>query len=253
MPDSRGAIMQIDGVGFATYGHVPYRLSTLRVAAAAIYCRQVQYITVKRLDLPGPTSQPRDHETTCVIADSEEAVAALASEIPATFRDSADELVRRVAVGCVACFARRKRAAGDGYEVVGYELAQRGIFSALGRRNFAGHDVVFSHWAEVLPQYRGRRIHGLLFAARDAYFRARGATMVVGVCAAKNRASLQALRRDGAVVVGRVKQIALLGHLIVWETPWPRVKHALDRGRRLGAASPARTLDDLDDLAHRHA
>ena len=231
---------------------MPYRLAALRAAAAAVYCRQVQYITVKRLDLPGPArhSPATDHETTCVIADSEDAVEALASEIPATFRDSVDELRRRVAVGCVACFARRKRSDGAGHEVVGYELAQRGIFSALGRRNFAGHDVVFSHWAEVLPEHRGRRIHGLLFASRDAYFRARGATMVVGVCAAKNQASLRALRRDGAVVVGRVKQIALLGRLIVWETPWPRIAHALDRGRRLGAQ---RDVVDLDELAPRHA
>ena len=50
---------------------------------------------------------------------------------------------------------------------------------------------------------------GRLFAARDAYFRARGGTIVVGVCAPRNRASLRALKRDGATVVGRVKQIAL--------------------------------------------
>jgi hypothetical protein len=249
--DSRGRRVKDDGVGFAFQCNVPYRLSALRTAVAAVYSRQVQFITVKRLDLPSPrpSSWAVDPETSCVIAESVEAVEALAGEIPATFRDSADELMRRVALGCVVCFARRKRSDGEGQEVVGYELAQRGIFSALGRRHFAGSDVVFSHWAEVLPAYRGRRIHGLLFAARDAYFRMRGVTMVVGVCAPKNRASLQALRRDGAVVVGRVKQIAVLGH-VVWDTPWPRIKHALDVGRRIASADDA---VDLDELSLRHA
>jgi len=113
------------------------------------------------------------------------------------------------------------------------------VFSALGRRMAVATDVVFSHWAEVVPAHRGRRIHGLLFAARDAYFRPRGGRIVVGVCARRNRASLRALRRDGAVVVGCVGQLAVLS-LIVWDTPWPpRVSRRLTRSTARSRYNPA--------------
>jgi GNAT superfamily N-acetyltransferase len=225
---------------------VSHRLGFLGTTAAAVYRRQMQYLTVKRLDLPPRVqpSPPPDHETTCVIVESVDALRGIASEMPATFRDSVDGLMRRVALGCVVCVARRKRSDGEGTEIVGYELAQRGVFSAFGRRTAVAADVVFSHWVEVLPTYRGRRIHGLLFAARDAYFRGRGGTIVIGVCAPRNRASLRALRRDGAVIVGRLKQIAVLGR-IVWQTPWPRIEAALELGRRLGTPDDPATLDEL--------
>ena len=221
-------------------------LALVRGAVGAVYARHVQYITVKRLDSPdakqaaGPAADPA---TTCLIVDSVEALRVVAHEIPSTFRDSVEELTRRVAHGCVLCLARRRRPGGAGYEVVGYELAELGVFSALGRRKAAGADVVFSHWAEVVPAHRGRRIHGLLFATRDAYFRVRGGRIVVGVCARWNRASLRALRRDGAEVVGHVTQLAVF-RLIVWETPWPRIEHALEVGR-LGIAGDTAAVEEL--------
>lgn len=193
---------------------------------APVYHRRVQYITVKQLDdraAPAPSS-----EIHCVIADTPAALEALAPEIPKTFRDSIDELRRRVAHGCIVCAARRRRDDGAGYDVIGYELAERGVFSAHGRRRDVGAHVVFSHWAEVLPAYRGRRIHGLMFAARDAYVRRRGGKIVVGVCAPRNRASLHALSRDGAAVVGRVTQVTLLRGVATWDTPWERIEQALN-------------------------
>ena len=227
-------------------------LSFVRAAVAPVYSPLMQYITVKRLDLPTPGAElpPVDTRTKCLVVDTVDALRAVASEIPTTFRDSVEELRRRVAMGCVVCLARRRRTDGAGYEVIGYELAERGVFSALGRRKAVAADVVFSHWAEVLPAYRGRRIHGLLFAARDAYFRPRGGAIVVGVCARWNRASLRALRRDGAVVVGRVRAISVLRRMIVWETPWHRIERALDVGRRRGGAREALPMEDL---APKHA
>ena len=145
-----------------------------RAAVSAIYSRQVQHITVKRLDVPDARRPGPDPGTTCLIVDSVYALATLTGDFPSTFRDSVEDLARRLMQGCVVCVARRKRADGAGYEIIGYELAERGVFSALGRRKGVASDVVFSHWAEVLPAYRGRRIHGHMFAARDAYFRARG-------------------------------------------------------------------------------
>ena len=111
--------------------------------------------------------------------------------------------------------------------MVGYEIAERGIFSALGRRIAVPSDVIFSHSVEVLPAYRGQRIHRLLFSTRDAYFRARGGRIVCGVCAPNNKASLRALRRDGAAIVGTVERISLLRVFVLSYTPFHRIAQLL--------------------------
>jgi len=192
----------------------------------SVYSRQRQLITLKRLD--GHAARPPAiHGIECVIVDSPEALRALAPEIPGGFRDCVEELERRVTAGCVLCLARTKRDDGGGMTVIGYELAERGVFSALGRRVPVAPDVIFSHWAEVLPAHRGRRVHGLLFAARDAYFRRHGGAVVCGVCAPHNRASLRALRRDGAEVVGAVERVTLLRSFAVWQTPVERIEAAI--------------------------
>jgi GNAT superfamily N-acetyltransferase len=203
-----------------------------RAVTASLYCRQQQYITVKRLDggaadtTVTPTMRPS--ETECLMVSSVEALHALSPEFPPLFRDSIAELATRVARGCVVCLARRPRADGAG-TVVGYEIAERGTFSALGRRHVVGDHVVFSHYAEVLPAYRGQRIHGLMFSTRDAYFRERGARLVCGVCLPHNQASLRALRRDGATVVGTVERVVVLRSFVIWTTPFERIARALER------------------------
>jgi hypothetical protein len=88
-------------------------------------------------------------------------------------------------------------------------------------------DVIFSHYVEVLPACRGQRIHRLLFSTRDAYFRQRGGRVVCGVCEPQNHASLQALRRDGALIVGVVERIAVLRVFVMSYTPFDRIAHLL--------------------------
>jgi GNAT superfamily N-acetyltransferase len=221
--------------------------------AGGLYCRRRQYITVKHLDpLDAATAADRsDGITACLVVASPDALRSMASEIPSTFRDSVAELERRVTEGCVVSLARRPRPGGRGMEVVGYELAERGVFSALGRRRTVGSEIVFSHWCEVLPAYRGQRIHRQLFAARDAYFREKGVALVCGVCAPRNRASLRALQRDGAVVVGVVTRSAWLGGALVWETPWQRIEPLLrvGHGRQHALTTPTgrRRLQDRPD------
>jgi hypothetical protein len=218
-----------------------------RRVATSLYCRQRQYITVKRLHLgAGANGIHRGTEIDVLVVDSPAALEAVAAEIPPAFRDSVRELRRRVARGCVLTVARRRRRRG-GHAVIGYELAERGVFSALGRRTAMSADVVFSHHCEVLPAYRGQRIHGLLFATRDAYFRRRGGAVVCGVVKPENRASLQALRRDGAEVVGSVERIVLLRVLQVWDTPFERIEEALDAaGARAGRRSRGNAIEELE-------
>lgn len=201
-----------------------------RTVATALYCRELQHITVQPIapDAAMAKRVSEDGTVECVIVSSLEALEGLAPRISRAFRDSVSDLARRVAHGCVLTVALRRRERGMS-EVVGYELAEQGVFSALGRRRHISSEVVFSHWAEVLPAYRGRRIHALLFATRDAYFSERGGKIVVGVVAPRNRASLQALARAGSAVVGTVERRSLLRGAIARETPWPHIHHALLR------------------------
>jgi hypothetical protein len=200
----------------------------LRTIALAIYSRQRQYITVQRVGTTGSGSGPEvGRKVHCATLSSLESVDAIAHHLPADFRDSAEQLKNRVANGCVLTLAFTHSDTGS-LAIVGYELAERGVFSALGRRQPAPADAVFSHWAEVLPAYRGQRIHALLFAARDTYFLSRGATFVWGVVVPKNRASLQALRRAGSFVVGTVTRVSILCGFLVWETPVERIARILE-------------------------
>ncbi len=199
-----------------------------RTVTASVFSRQWQYITVKYIGATNGTAPiTSDGRTECLVVDSPQALDALAADICASFRDSVTELRERVARGCVVCLARRPRAGGGGSIVVGYEIAERGIFSALGRRIAVSSDVIFSHYVEVLPAYRGQRIHRLLFATRDGYFRARGGRVVCGVCAPHNHASLRALRRDGAAIVGTVERISLLRVFVLSYTPCDRIAELL--------------------------
>ncbi len=200
-----------------------------RTVRASVFSRQRQYITLKHIaaESSEPAPAPSDGRTECIVVDSPEALDAVAADICASFRDSVSALRARVARGCVICVARRPRADGRGSVVVGYEIAERGIFSALGRRIAVPSDVIFSHYVEVLPAYRGQRIHRQLFATRDAYFRTRGGRVVCGVCAPQNQASLRALRRDGAAIVGTVERISLLRVFVLSYTPFDRIAQLL--------------------------
>lgn len=204
--------------------------SLVRASATSIYCRQRQLITIQPIGAAEPAAAAgetsTDRKIQCVTVATRDAFAAIAAHVPADFRDSADELARRVAQGCVVSLALRRTDDG-GLQIVGYELAERGVFSAMGRRHAAPAEIVFSHWAEVLPAYRGQRIHARLFAARDAYFSRHGGRFVCGVVAPKNRASLQALTRAGSFVVGAVTRVSLFGGLLAWETPRERIEQAL--------------------------
>lgn len=198
-----------------------------RTVTASVFSRQRQYITLKHIGAAADPAIIQDPRTECLVVDSPEGLDAVAADICASFRDSVGALRARVTRGCVVCVARRPRTDGRGSIVVGYEIAEPGIFSALGRRIAVPKDVIFSHYVEVLPAYRGQRIHRLLFATRDAYFRARGGRVVCGVCAPHNHASLRALRRDGATIVGIVQRISLLRVFVLSYTPFDHIAQLL--------------------------
>jgi hypothetical protein len=214
--------------------------SVLRVLATTVYARQRWYVVVKQLDAPDAFEEtPGQRATECLVLDSPKALRAVAPEIRAAFRHSVAELHAHLARGCIVCVARQPRGDGAGTEVVGYEIVERGVFAALGRRTPLARDIVFSHGAEVLPAYRGQRLHRRLCATRDAYFRRRAGRLLCGVIPVEDAASTQAARRTGHRVVGTVTRISVLKLVTVWRTPVERIERALGRGsdRRVTAAS----------------
>lgn len=202
----------------------------VRRLLASLYQHQVQYIELRplgdgRLDIEDVAAEHRGIE--CVPIESAEALQPFVDEFPTTLRDSVADLQERLAGGCIAFLVRRPRDVGDGMEVVGYNLSERGVFSAVGRRGRISPDLLFGHWGEILPQYRGQRLHLLMRAAREDYCRRNGIRATCGAIARDNQPSIRATARAGSQIVGVVRRISILRGLIVWETPWTRIERAL--------------------------
>lgn len=105
---------------------------------------------------------------TCTTVESADALQAGGYELAPSFRDSLARLQDRLRRGCVVFLVHRPRAGGAGQEVIGYSLSERGIFSALGRRERVSLNILFNYM-EVLPQYRGLRVTGLFWRAEWEY------------------------------------------------------------------------------------
>lgn len=206
-------------------------LQIARKLFASLYHRQVQYIMVKRLDPRATIGSGKvaaeDLDIECLLVESPAALGAIASEIPTSIRDSVAALRRRLEQGCLVVFARRPRQNGAGKEVIGYTVCERGIFSALGRRKQVCADMLFTHYMEVLPGYRGQRVPELMRRTMDRYCLAHGVTKRCSVVSVTNQPSIQSSLRSGLVIAGTVERVSVCRGLFVWETPWERVEKAL--------------------------
>ncbi|MEW6298983.1 MAG: hypothetical protein AB1671_14810 [Thermodesulfobacteriota bacterium] len=200
----------------------------------SVYHYQMQYITSRRLDrdvVDDLANQTRERlKIECLVVESTEAFQAVKDEIPSSMRDSVDDLNRRLAQGCIITLARKPKDEGGGKEVIGYSIAERGVFSALGRRGKVSPDVLFGHYVEILPQYRGQRIHILITTARDTHCLKYGLKKNCGVISPQNYPSLRSSRRRGSRIVGIVQRVSVLRGLFVWETPWERIQETVDGG-----------------------
>lgn len=118
----------------------------------------------------------------CMTLESPRAIEQIRDEIPASFRDSPDSLKRRLAEGCTVILGREQREGAQGYRVVGYLIAEKGIFSAFGRKKKIATDVLFGHYYEVLPEYRQKGIANLLVRAMEEYARSNGLRSITHLC-----------------------------------------------------------------------
>lgn len=205
-------------------------LQIARKLIAPIYQREVQYILTKSVesqDAADPVNEEGDSPgTECIVLESSESLCAMETEIPSSFRYSVEDLKEHLEQGCTVFLARRPMITGSGKEVVGYNISQRGVFSAFGRKRRISSDIFFSHYTEVLPEHRGRKIQQLLVRARIEYCRINGLKKRCTTVGTENRpAILAGLRVEK--IAGTIVRVSVVGGLFVWETPWERIEEAL--------------------------
>lgn len=205
-------------------------LQLARKLMAPLYQRERQYISIHTIQDRDPLASllPGAGENLgieCLVVETPEALRGVEAELPSA--TLADHLRTRLAQGSIVVLARQAQTMGGGKKVVGYGVCQRGVFSALGRTGRIAADILFSHYTEVLPAYRGQRIFQLIREAQFEYCRGQGLKKLCGVATVHNRSAILARTRTGEALVGTVERVALLGGLFVWETPWERIEQVL--------------------------
>jgi GNAT superfamily N-acetyltransferase len=206
-------------------------LQIARHLLAPLYHREVQYILIQNIERQA-AADPVNGEgespgTECLLLESSEALGALAGEIPSSFRYSVADLKEYLEQGCLVFLARKPKDTGSGKEVVGYNISQRGVFSAFGRTRWVSSDILFAHYTEVLPEYRGRKIQQVLVRARIEYCQIHGVKKRCTAVGTENQPSIVAGMRVAPTVVGPIERVSVLGGFFVWETPWERIEEAL--------------------------
>jgi hypothetical protein len=161
----------------------------------------------------------------CLVCETIEQLDEFERELPAEM--PVERLKARIADGCIVFLAYRMGETGC-KQFVGFSVRQRGIFSALGRKIPLSSDVLFGHYLEVFPQYRGQRLAQELRQFGEIYCRSQGLTKLYMVISAKNRASIQSHKHAESRMLGTVRKISLLHGLFVWETPSEDIKRALE-------------------------
>lgn len=205
-----------------------------RDVLATLYQHETQYIFVRKIAAQ-PTLSARAEAaerrgTTCRFVESLEALQEVEAEIPASIRDSVAQLQQRVEQGCMVILARRPKLSGRGQEVIGYGIYEPGIFSALGRRGKVSSAVLFNHYLEILPEYRGQGVVDLMASAGYTYCLAHGFTQYWTVISPANQPAIRETQRNGFTCTGVVARVSILRGLVIWETPWERIEDALRLG-----------------------
>jgi GNAT superfamily N-acetyltransferase len=211
---------------YRTHGVSALLREISRIALAALYQRDAQLIFVRKIPASGASvSSSKSLGVTCVFVESTAALRAIERELPLSIRDSVDQLRQRLAQGCSVIVIRKPSRAG--HEVIGYGINEPGVFSALGRRGQLLPDVLFNHYIEILPEYRGQGIAHVMRIAMDEYCRVHGFTKRCDAVSPSNEASVRSNVRSGLIQVGMVARVSLLGGLFVWHTPLETIRRAV--------------------------
>jgi hypothetical protein len=191
---------------------------------------------------PVPSSRANENVVECVIVEPGSSLDRFASEFSLPFRDSFESLKERLHQGCVVILARRPVEGGSGKEIVGYSIMECGGFSAAGIKGKISPDILFVHYTEVTPKYRGQRIAEIISRARNAYCRSHSIKKSCTAHNPSNFSSERAFRKFGSRVLCYAVRVSLFRGLVVWHTPWKKIERAVKglggeeavRGSRLG-------------------
>jgi GNAT superfamily N-acetyltransferase len=180
---------------------------------------------------PGPSS------IQCEVLETASAVYALEGEFPNSLRDSVGRLARRLDEGCIVFVLRSGDTSSKQNPIIGYSLCQRGVFSAFGHNRKISPDILFGHYFEFVPEYRGLGLKYALDETRVEYCRSHGLKTICGVISSHNIPSLKTSLSKGFRVVGILRQVSVIRGLAVWRTSWKTVEKALYGDRQMGASS----------------
>jgi len=205
----------------------------LRELISAMYRRNVGHLIMYRVDPHGAGSQAVDDTLPLrirhVVVESEAALMPFESELSHEIKYSVSQLRTALRTGSVLFLMRRPREDGTGHEVLGYSLHEPGVVVLFGRRYPVSPDILFLHYTEVLPDYRGLHIALHIAEVVAAYSRAAGITRWCSWIGTTNLSALKARERIGWTDVGRIRQIRLLGGLVTRQTSWQEVEDSLGR------------------------
>jgi len=189
-----------------------------------LYEKEVQYVWLRDpksvSSIVSRLSGTQGAEIECVVLESLELFERLRNQIPPSL---AIRLERRLKEGCILFVASRLTQDGLTRQIAGYSIAQGGVFSALGRSCKVSSSILFTHYSEVLPEFRGQRVVGTLWDARDLYCRRSGYEKHCGVVSTDNLPSIQSLRRMGARIVGTTQRVSTVGSNLRWEPSWEKI------------------------------
>jgi L-amino acid N-acyltransferase YncA len=188
------------------------------------YQKEVQYVWLRgpkgASNAPSPWSAIEGDRTECIVLESLKSFDYLRSQIPPSL---ATKLEMRLKEGCILFMAQRLTKDGSRKQIVGYNIAQQGVFSALGHVERVSSSILFSHYIEVLPEFRGQRVLKVICDAKDLYCQRNGFREHCGVVSTDNLPSIRGLIRLGARIVGTVQLVSILGGRYKREPRWDKV------------------------------
>jgi GNAT superfamily N-acetyltransferase len=201
-----------------------------RKLLSPIYRRDVMELRV--IDMRSPAAdqivaRAPAPDVECIVLESAEDWRRLSLELPRRFRYTSDQVRAFLEEGYTVFLALLDSGDGSAAEIAGYSLQERGVVDVFGEKIRVGPDVVFSHFTEVLPEHRGRRIQAELSRFRTVYGRQHGINKRCTWVGGRNRPALLATSRGAGVAIAELEEVSILGGLIRRHTPREEVERAL--------------------------
>ncbi|MGH7793869.1 MAG: hypothetical protein ACREQ2_03045 [Candidatus Binatia bacterium] len=189
--------------------------------------RQKLFIVVRDIS-PVVFSQPENPTIQCSVFETVDALMTLRGEFSGFSRDSIADLKQRIKQGCVVFVFQKFDPGGQGSRSIAYSISQPGVFSAFGATRKISNDVLFGHYFEILPEYRGRGLKAHLDSLREHYCRLHGLRKICGVVPSHHSVSLKANVKSGFRLAGNVTRIVILKRFVVWQTAWKTIEKVLN-------------------------